>query len=130
MGFAGHSVLGGRLHRKMRAAFPGCGDPAHIEMLPDDHVSEEWTRRYIWEQFEDLLEGSECLLTASNRRVTYGEDDLRLATGLAGVEVADFDEEGSYRQPAGCCVSTVEHLFRRLVGDGNGQAENAVDAEV
>ncbi len=97
MGFAGHSVLGGRLHRKMRAAFPAAVT-LPILMLPDDHVSEEWTRRYIWEQFEDLLEGSECLLTAQSSS-HFGEDDLRLATGLAGVEVADFDEEGRTGSP-------------------------------
>lgn len=97
MGFAGHSVLGGRLHRKLRAAFPATVI-LPILMLPQDHVSEEWTRRYIWEQFEVLLEGSECLLTAQSSG-HFGEDDLRLATGLAGVEVADFDEEGRTGSP-------------------------------
>ena len=97
MGFAGHSVLGGRLHRKLRAAFPATV-MLPILMLPEDHVSEEWTRRFIWEQFEDLLEGTECLLTAQSSS-HFGEDDLRLATGLAGIEVADFDEEGRTGSP-------------------------------
>ena len=97
MGFAGHSVLAGRLYRKLRAAFPATVI-LPILMLPEDHVSEEWTRRYIWEQFEDLLEGSECLLTAQSAN-HFGEDDLRLATGLAGVEVADFDEDGRTGSP-------------------------------
>jgi hypothetical protein len=97
MGFAGHSVLGGRLHRKLRAAFPATV-MLPILMLPQDHVSEEWTRRYIWEKFEDLLEGSECLLTAQSSS-HFGEDDVRLSTGLAGVEVADFDEEGTTGSP-------------------------------
>ena len=97
MGFAGHSVLGGRLHRKLRAAFPATVI-LPILMLPEDHVSEEWTRRFIWEQFEDLLEGTECLLTAQSSS-HFGEDDLRLATGLAGIEVADFDEEGRTGSP-------------------------------
>ena len=103
MGFAGHSVLGGRLHRKLRGAFPGTV-MLPILMLPQDHVTEEWTRRYIWEQYEDLLEGSECLLTAQSSS-HFGEDDLRLATGLAGVEVADFDEEGRTGSPlAAACL--------------------------
>ena len=103
MGFAGHSVLGGRLHRKLRGAFPGTV-MLPILMLPHDHVTEEWTRRYIWEQYEDLLEGSECLLTAQSSS-HFGEDDLRLATGLAGVEVADFDEEGRTGSPlAAACL--------------------------
>lgn len=97
MGFAGHSVLGGRMHRKLRAAFPATV-MLPILMLPHDHASEEWTRRYIWERYEDLLEGSECLLTAQSAS-HFGEDDVRLATGLAGVEVADFDEEGATGSP-------------------------------
>lgn len=92
MGFGGHSVLGGRLHRKLRAAFPAT-TVLPVLMLPEDHVSEEWTRRFIWEQYESLLEGSNCLLTAQTGS-HFGEDDVRLATGLAGVEVADFEEEG------------------------------------
>ena len=92
MGFAGHSVLGGRLHRKLRDAFPSAVI-LPVMMLPDDHVSEEWTRRYIWERYERLLEGAECLVTAQSAS-HFGEDDARLATGLAGIEVADFDEEG------------------------------------
>ena len=97
LGFAGHSVLGGRRHRKLRAAFPGTVS-LPILMLPQDRVSEEWTRRFIWEQFEELLEGSECLLTAQSAS-HFGEDDIRLATGLAGVEVADFDEDGTTGSP-------------------------------
>ncbi len=97
MGFAGHSVLGGRLHRKMRSAFPTT-TILPILMLPQDHVSEEWTRRYIWEQYENLLEGSNCLVTAQSGGY-FGEDDIRLATGLAGIEVADFDEEGATGSP-------------------------------
>ena len=97
MGFAGHAVLGGRLHRKLRSAFPATLI-LPILMLPQDHVSEEWTRRHIWERYEDLLEGSECLLTAQSAS-HFGEDDIRLATGLAGVEVADFDEDGNTGSP-------------------------------
>ena len=96
MGFSGHSVLGGRLHQKLRGAFPGTAI-LPILMLPQDHVSEEWTRRYIWERFEALLEGSDCLLTT--QLGIAAEDDRRLTTGLAGVEVADFDEEGATGSP-------------------------------
>lgn len=97
MGFAGHAVLGGRLHRKLQSAFPATLI-LPVLMLPQDHVSEEWTRRHIWERYEDLLEGSECLLTSQSSS-HFGEDDMRLATGLAGIEVADFDEDGHTGSP-------------------------------
>jgi len=97
MGFSGHSVLGGLLHRKLRGAFPGAVI-LPILKLPEDHVSEEWTRRFIWERYESLLEGSDCLLTGQSGG-SFGEEDMRLATGLAGVEVADFDEEGNTDSP-------------------------------
>ena len=116
MGFAGHSVLGARFHRKLRAAFPSAVI-LPIMMLPQDHVSEEWTRRYIWERYEDLLAGSECLLTAQSAS-HFGEDDARLATGLAGVEVADFDEEGATDSPlAAAC-----HRLRGACGGWLGMA--------
>ena len=97
MGFSGHAVLGGRLHRKMRAAFPGTVI-LPVLMLPQDHVSEEWARRHVWERYEELLEGTDCLLTAQSGG-SFTEDDVRLATGLAGVEVADFNEEGTTGSP-------------------------------
>ena len=97
MSFSGHAAVGGRLYRKLRAVFPGAVI-LPILKLPEDHVSEEWTRRYIWERFEELLEGSDCLLTGQSGS-TFGEGDARLATGLAGVEVADFDEEGVASSP-------------------------------
>ena len=96
MSFSGHAVLGGRFHQKLREAFPSAVI-LPVLMLPQDHVSEEWTRRYIWERLEALLEGAACLLTAQSSNTT--EDDRRLATGLAGVEVADFDEEGATVSP-------------------------------
>ena len=99
MGFAGHSVLGGRLHQKLRGALPNTVF-LPVLMLPQDHVSEEWTRRHIWEQYEGLLQGANCLVTAQTSS-HFGEDDMRLATGLAGIEVADFDEEGNTRSPLG-----------------------------
>ena len=97
MSFSGHSVLGGRLHQKLRGAFPGTVILPVLK-LPEDHVSEEWTRRFIWERYESLLEGADCLLTGQSGG-SVGEDDMRLATGLAGVEVADFDEEGATGSP-------------------------------
>ena len=97
MGFSGHSVLGGRLHRKMRAAFPTTVI-LPVLMLPQDNVSEEWARRYVWERYEELLEGTDCLLTAQSGG-SFTEDDVRLATGLAGIEVADFNEEGTTGSP-------------------------------
>ena len=111
MGFAGHAVLGGRLHRKLRTAFPSAL-MLPVLMLPEDHVSEEWTRRIIWDQYETLLEGANCLLTA---RVGghFGEDDARLATGLAGIEVADFEEDG-------VAVSALAASCRRLSTTSGG----------
>ena len=97
MSFSGHATLGGRLHRKLQGAFPNTVI-LPILKLPQDHVSEEWTRRYIWERFEDLLEGSECLLTGQTGG-NFAEEDIRLATGLASMEVADFDEEGATGSP-------------------------------
>ena len=98
MGFAGHAVLGGRLHQKLRVAFPSAVI-LPVMMLPRDHVSEEWTRRCIWEEYESLLGGCNCLVTTQSDGYA-GEDDIRLATGLAGLEAADFeDEEGSSGSP-------------------------------
>ena len=91
MGFSGHAVLGGILHQKLLTAFPN-STVLPVMMLPKDHVSEEWTKRYIWEQYENLLSGSNCLVT-SQSDVNAREDDVRLATGLAGFEVAEFGEE-------------------------------------
>ncbi len=105
MGFAGHSVLGGRLHNKLRAAFPATV-MLPVLMLPEDHVSEEWTRRFIWEQYEHLLQGSNCLLTAQSGS-HFGEDDVRLATGLAGLEVADVDDEGG---PGSALAASIQRL--------------------
>ena len=111
MGFAGHSVLGGHLHGKLRNTFPSA-IILPVMMLPTDHVCEEWTRRYIWEQYESLLEGSNCLVTTQSSSVS-GEDDLRLATGLAGIEMADFEEEETSDSPlAGAC--------RRLIPASSG----------
>ena len=91
MGFSGHSVLGGLLHQKMQDAFPS-SLVLPVMMLPKDHISEQWTRQYIWEQYENLLSGSNCLVTTQSD-VNAREDDVRLATGLAGFEVAEFVEE-------------------------------------
>ena len=91
MGFSGHAVLGGILHQKMQNAFPN-STILPVMMLPKDHISEEWTRRHIWEQYENLLSGSNCLVTTQSD-INAREDDARLATGLAGFEVAEFGEE-------------------------------------
>ena len=112
MSFSGHSMLGARLHQKLQTAFPN----AHmlpVMMLPQDHVSEEWTRRYIWEQYEEQLSGANCLVTSQSTGNT-GEDDIRLATGLAGFEVAEFgDDDGTTSSQL--CVT-----FRRLVPASGG----------
>ena len=48
LGFSGHSVPSGRLHRKLRVAFPA-SVLLPVLTLPEDYASKEWTRRYIWE---------------------------------------------------------------------------------
>jgi hypothetical protein len=111
MGFAGHSVLGAHLHGKLGGAFPS-SVILPVLMLPTDHVCEEWTRRYIWEQYEHLLQGSNCLVTTQSSSVS-GEDDLRLATGLAGVEMADFEEEETSGSP-------LARACRRLIPASSG----------
>ena len=91
LGFSGHSVPSGRLHRKLRLAFP-TSVLLPVLTLPEDHASQEWTRRYIWEQYENLLEGSNCLVTGMSPG-NSDDDDIRLATGLAGFEAAELEEE-------------------------------------
>ena len=76
--------LGGLLHQKMQNAFPN-STILPVMMLPKDHVAEEWTRRYIWEQYENLLSGSNCLVTTQSD-VSAREDDARLATGWPGLK--------------------------------------------
>ena len=112
MGFSGHAVLGGILHQKMQNAFPN-STILPVMMLPKDHVSEEWTRRYIWEQYESLLSGSNCLVTTQSD-VNALEDDARLATGLAGFEVAEFGDEDD---PA---ISQLGVTLRRLMPVSGG----------
>ena len=117
MGFAGHSVLGAQLHRKLQEAFPS-SVLLPVLMLPTDHVCEEWTRRYIWEQYEGLLAGSNCLVTTQSAS-NAGEDDIRLATGLAGIEVAEFDDEETADSPlAASC--------RRIIPSSSGWLGMAV----
>lgn len=112
MGFSGHAVLGGRLHRKLQEVFPNTVI-LPVMMLPGDHVSEEWTRRYIWEQYEDLLAGTNCLVT-SQSDINTREDDMRLATGLAGFEVAEFADETD------ASISQLGVTYRRLVPASGG----------
>ncbi len=118
MGFAGHAVLGGHLHQELLTAFPSAVI-LPVMMLPQDHVSEEWTRRYIWEQYENLLAGSNCLVTTQSAGHS-GEDDARLTTGLAGFEVADFEEQ------EGITTSPLAATFRRLVPASGGWLGMAV----
>lgn len=112
MGFAGHSVLGGILHEKMQSAFPS-STVLPVMMLPKDHLAEEWTKRYIWEQYENLLSGSNCLITTQSD-INAREDDARLATGLAGFEVAEFSDEDD---PS---VSQLGVTLRRLMPASGG----------
>jgi hypothetical protein len=112
MGFSGHAVLGGLLHQKLQNAFPN-STMLPVMMLPKDHVSEEWTKRYIWEQYENLLSGTNCLVTTQSD-VNAREDDARLATGLAGFEVAEFGEEND---PS---VSQLGVTLRRLMPASGG----------
>ena len=112
MGFSGHAVLGGLLHQKLQNTFPN-STILPVMMLPKDHVSEEWTRRYIWEQYENLLSGSNCLVTTQSD-VNAREDDARLATGLAGFEVAEFSEE---EDPS---ISQLGVTLRRLMPASGG----------
>ncbi len=112
MGFSGHAVLGGLLHQKLQNAFPN-STMLPVMMLPKDHVSEEWTKRYIWEQYENLLSGTNCLVTTQSD-VSAREDDARLATGLAGFEVAEFGEEND---PS---VSQLGVTLRRLMPASGG----------
>ena len=97
MGFGGHAVLGGQLYEKIKLAFPASVMLPTL-MLPSDHVCEEWTRRYIWGEYENLLAGSNCLLTAQSSNGA-GEDDIRLVTGLAGIEMAEFEDDDSGESP-------------------------------
>lgn len=92
LGFSGHSVPSGRLHRKLRQAFPA-SVLLPVLTLPEEHSSKEWTRRYIWEHYENLLEGSNCLVTGLSHGNAV-DDDTRLVTGLAGFEAAELEEEG------------------------------------
>ena len=112
MGFSGHAVLGGLLHQKMQNAFPNA-TILPVMMLPKDHISEEWTRRYIWEQYENLLSGANCLVTTQSD-VNAREDDARLATGLAGFEVAEFGEDND---PS---ISQLGVTLRRLMPASGG----------
>ena len=91
LGFSGHAVPSGRLHRKLRLAFPA-SVLLPVLTLPEEHSSKEWTKRYIWERYEDLLEGSNCLVTGLSHG-TAADDDDRLVTGLAGFEAAELEEE-------------------------------------
>lgn len=97
MGFGGHAALGGQLYEKLKAAFPASVMLPTL-MLPSDHVCEEWTRRYIWEQYESLLAGSKCLLTSQSLN-SGGDEDMRLATGLAAIEMAEFEDEDASESP-------------------------------
>lgn len=93
MSFAGHSIPGGRLHHKLSRAFPN-SVLLPVLALPEDHVDKEWTRRYIWEQYENLLDGSNCLVTGLPSGNT-GDDDIRLSIGLASFEAAELEEDAS-----------------------------------
>ena len=117
MGFAGHSVLGAHLHEKLRDTFPS-SVILPVMMLPTDHVCEEWTRRYIWEQYENLLQGSNCLVTTQSAN-SAGDDDIRLATGLAGVEFAEFEEDDTVESP-------LASAYRRLIPSSGGWLGMAV----
>ena len=112
MSFSGHAIPGARLYQKLQNAFPSAA-MLPVMMLPQDHVSEEWTRRYIWEQYEDMLGGANCLVTTQSSG-NSGEDDTRLATGLAGFEVAEFGEDD------GMATSQLSITFRRLVPASGG----------
>ncbi len=90
LGFSGHSVPSGRLHRKLRVAFPA-SVLLPVLTLPEEHASKEWTRRYIWERYENLLEDANCLLTGLSPG-SNGDEDLRLVTALAGFEAAELAE--------------------------------------
>ncbi len=111
MGFGGHAVLGGLLHRKLRETFPS-SVILPVLMLPNDHVCQEWTRRYIWEQYEELLAGSNCLVTTQTAS-SIGEDDIRLATGLAGAELAEFEDDEAVESP-------LASVCRRLTPSSGG----------
>ena len=91
MGFDGHAILGGHLHQRLVTAFPSAVI-LPVMMLPRDHVSREWTRRYVWEQYESLLENTQCLVTSQPSSGNSVDDDARLATGLVGLEIADFED--------------------------------------
>lgn len=97
MSFGGHAVLGGQLYEKIKIAFPSSVILPTL-MLPSDHVCEEWTRRYIWQEYETLLAGANCLLTAQSG-AGAGEDDIRLVTGLAGIEMAEFEDDDAAESP-------------------------------
>ena len=111
MGFGGHAVLGGQLYEKLKAAFPSSVMLPTI-MLPSDHVCEEWTRRYIWDQYESLLAGSKCLLTAQSSGGA-GDEDIRLATGLAAIEMAEFEDGDASESP-------LSVVCRRLIPSSGG----------
>ncbi|MXZ92770.1 MAG: hypothetical protein F4Z05_15040 [Chloroflexi bacterium] len=111
LGFSGHSVPSGRLHRKLRVAFPA-SVLLPVLTLPEDHASREWTRRYIWEQYESLLEGSNCLVTGLSLG-SSGDDDIRLSTALAGFEAAEIEEEGA-------ASSQLAAAYGRLVPSSGG----------
>lgn len=112
MSFSGHAILGARFHQKMQTAFPAAV-MLPVMMLPKDHASEEWTRRYLWEQYEDRLGGANCLVTSQSAGSSADADD-RLATGLAGFEVAEFGEYDGVTNSQLCVT------FRRLAPASGG----------
>lgn len=114
MGFDGHAILGARLHEKLQNEFPATVF-LPVLMLPRDHVSRSWTRRYIWEQYESLLDGARCIVTSQSESYT-GEDDARLATGLACFEVTEYDDEST---PDGA-TSQLSATYHRLVPSSAG----------
>ena len=112
MSFAGHAILGARFYQKMQNAFPAAV-MLPVMMLPKDHASEEWTRRYLWEQYEDLMDGANCLVTTQSPG-SSADADIRLATGLAGFEVAEFGEDDGITDSQLCIT------YRRLVPASGG----------
>ncbi len=112
MSFSGHAILGARFYQKMQTVFPAAV-MLPVMMLPKDHASEEWTRRYLWEQYEDLLGGANCLVTTQSAG-SSADADVRLATGLAGFEVAEFGEDDGATNSQLCVT------FRRLVPASGG----------
>ena len=86
LGFGSHAVLGTRLHKKLKKAFPSSLF-LPVLLIPDDAPLEGWMREWTWSVYENALAGETVLIT-DNAVGVREELDHRLSVGLASFEVA------------------------------------------